>query len=1107
MSSLKLYLLGRFEVVRADAPIPAQAWRRRRPADLLKLVALTPGRALARERAIDALWPDKDAMSGANNLHRALYDLRQILGGRWVDIERGQLTVRADVWLDVDAFEKAIAQGNPDGWAQAVALYKGDLSPEDVESPWLVERRAALRRRFVDAALPLARASVERGEPTAAIPVLRRLVDVDPILEEAQALLMRLLAEAGRRPEALRQYDACDAALRAAGLPGPSEETRALRAAIQRGELGPSRARPALDGARRAARRLLGTTEPLPIRGRGPVMLLVESLVEQGHGGLVLLGEPGVGKTRLAAEGARLAQARGAAVICGVAGAGGAPYGVFLDALAEEARLSPAAAAIDVPAAFGVGGEDVRLRVFDAVERALRGVAEGRPIYLLLDELHAADESSLNLLHLLARRAPALKLIFVATCDEAAIHAGTPIQMALAHLDCERLARGVRLPRLGLAATREQVADLLGEVPDEATVAQLYRVTDGSPLLTEEVLRAQREAGAAVPANPRAAIRARVERLGPRTNALLSAAAAAGARFEFEVIRPVSGLTAHEAALALEACLEARVLDEDGSGYRFHHALVRDVVYDAIPPGRRAALHGAIADALEAAASAQAGAEVPAEALARHRRLAGEPGRAHPQLVAAGHRAAARAGLREALGFYSEALRVVARADVPDGAARLELLDGMGRVQLALGELAGAARSFSEAARLDEPSGFRPSPEQRARAHRLAAIALGVSGHDRDAAAEIDAGLEAAGEAGGEEAAPLLHLRAQLLWHARRHAEALAAARACAARGAETGDADLFARGKDLEALVRAALGEPLAPVDDATGNRERSRQDPAPEHPVDVHLVHWDRDLLGDATAREVGQAAAALAERARQRDALDAVAAGRIGEGTAALAAGDLDVAEVALRDALARHRAAGSALGEALALERLGTLLTVRGRLDDALDLIHDGVVVAERASLRRHALARLHAAQARNRLAAGALYAAEDAVREASETAARHGECAACDAAFRPELVRVALARGRVGDADAEATLLEELARRRGGRVIVAVARLARARVLGARGRAEDALAALAAARSAFVAAGHRYEAARCVRLEARLTAGALPPELAALDALIVVDADA
>ena len=90
VAPLKVFLLGRFEVVRGDAPIPYSSWRRRRPADLLKLTALTSGRVLSRERVIETLWPDKDPSSGANNLHRALYDLRQILGGRFVDLEHGQ---------------------------------------------------------------------------------------------------------------------------------------------------------------------------------------------------------------------------------------------------------------------------------------------------------------------------------------------------------------------------------------------------------------------------------------------------------------------------------------------------------------------------------------------------------------------------------------------------------------------------------------------------------------------------------------------------------------------------------------------------------------------------------------------------------------------------------------------------------------------------------------------------------------------------------------------------------------------------------------------------------------------------------------------------------
>ncbi|HEY6098701.1 MAG TPA: BTAD domain-containing putative transcriptional regulator, partial [Anaeromyxobacter sp.] len=364
----RIYLLGRFEVVRADGPIPAHAWRRRRPADLLKLVALAPGRTLSREKAIGALWPDKDPASGANNLHRALYDLRQILGGRWVDIERGKVRLQADVWLDVEAFELAVAQGGRDGFTRAVALYRGDLvagagEGEEDGATGPRARRAALRARFAEAALPLSRAAGADCDLQAAIPLLRRVLEVDPAAEEAHRILMRLLAESGRRAEALRQYDACEVALRGSGL-APSEEARGLRAAIQAGEVGPARALLPLDGALRAARRLLGAADPAPVRGRGPLLLLLRSLVEQGSGGLVLLGESGAGKTRLALEAARLAQARGAAVLCGIAGtAPGVPYALFQDALGDAARAQPAAPDPfrAAPASGGVAGEKVRL--------------------------------------------------------------------------------------------------------------------------------------------------------------------------------------------------------------------------------------------------------------------------------------------------------------------------------------------------------------------------------------------------------------------------------------------------------------------------------------------------------------------------------------------------------------------------------------------------------------------------------------------------------------------------------------------------------------------------------------------------------------------------
>ena len=607
---LRLFLLGRFEVVREDAPVPVHAWRRRRPADLLKLVALAPGRSMAREQAIAALWPDKDAASGANNLHRALYDLRQILGGRWVDIERGQLLLHPSVWLDVDAFERAVAAGTRDATVEAIALYRGDLLPDGRE-PWLAGRREELRRRFADAAAPLAREAAQAGDAAVAVPLLRRLLEVDPLSEAWHRELIRLLAVTGRRAEALRAYDACEGAFRAAGRGMPAEETRALRQAIQLGTIGPAHGRQISDGARRAGRRLLGTADPPPVRGRNSMLLLLESLVERGTGMLVILGERGVGKTRLALEGARFAQGRGAVVLSATAVAcAGSPYGLFVDLFRHE-RDGPAG---DPLAALpGTSSDQNRLAIHRAVVTELTVMAEGRPLFLLLDDLDAADESSLNLIHHLALRAPELRLMMVATCRDDEVHEGTAIQTALSHLDVARLARGVRLPRLSLSGTREQLGDLLGAPPDEQLLAQVYRATDGSPLLIEEAARAHQESRQ-VPADPVVALRARVTRLGPRAEALLSAAAVAGRRFDFEVVRPVSGLSAHDAVKTLEECLAARLLDEDGSGYLFRHDLVRETLYDGLSPSRRSALHAAVADALELAPGASDRPEDPGPA-------------------------------------------------------------------------------------------------------------------------------------------------------------------------------------------------------------------------------------------------------------------------------------------------------------------------------------------------------------------------------------------------------------------------------------------------------------------------------------------------------------
>jgi DNA-binding SARP family transcriptional activator len=473
--TLQIYLLGRFAVSLDGEPLPASAWRRRRPADLLKLLALTPGHALPREAVFDALWPDKDPPAAANNLHRALYDLRHVLGSRWVEAARGRVALRGDTWVDAAAFERAVRQGGDEALKAAVALYPGDLSPEDPASPWLQQPRRRLRALFVEAAHAVARQPGPAGEAAARIALLRRLLQAEPASEDAHQLLMRLLAEEGRPAEALRQFEACAAARRAAGLGAPSLATEALRDAIVAGELGPLPRSDAGTGYHRAAQQLLGRERRRPLRGREGVVAFLDSVLQRGHGLVVLLGEQGAGTTRVALEGARLAEARGAAVLCAVARPGASP-GALLAEL-----LQPA--------------ERARSVSLQAVEAALQGAGGGRPIYLLLDELHLADAASLALLLALARQAEALRLVVVATCREEAIHAGTPIQLLLADLDAERLARGLHVPRLSSSGTLAMLCDLIDEAPSPALATAVYQATDGLPARIEAVMAAWRASG------------------------------------------------------------------------------------------------------------------------------------------------------------------------------------------------------------------------------------------------------------------------------------------------------------------------------------------------------------------------------------------------------------------------------------------------------------------------------------------------------------------------------------------------------------------------------------------------------------------------------------
>ena len=192
----------------------------------------------------------------------------------------------------------------------------------------------------------------------------------------------------------------------------------------------------------------------------------------------------------------------------------------------------------------------------------------------------------------------------------------------------------------------------------------------------------------------------------------------------------------------------------------------------------------------------------------------------------------------------------------------------------------------------------------------------------------------------------------------------------------------------------------------------------------------------------------------------------------------AGAWDAAEKSLRSAVDTYREFGAASGESLSLQRLGVLLTAKGRLAEGLEVLDEGVVVAERAVMRAHALTRLYASIARNRLAAADLEAADRALEQGHDEARRHGNCVTCNGLLLPESVRVHLAMGRHQAAHEDADKLEAIAATYESRLWSAMARHARGRCLLASGELAGADAALKEAEEAYADYGDVYEAARC-----------------------------
>jgi LuxR family transcriptional regulator, maltose regulon positive regulatory protein len=237
----KVFVLGRFQVLKDDAPLRFSRRQQRKPLELLQALIAFGGTEVGAAKLTDALWPDSEGDAGYHALESALYRLRQLLGApSAVAMVGGKLTLdRRQVWVDMWAFESEVRAGNADGSSAAERLarlreiYSGHFLAQEVEKTWAVEKRQILRERFVRAIGDFARSYEKRGLWEEAAGVYQVGIEVDSLSEEFHRGLIMCHRQLGDHGAAVQAYRRCsELLLKRLGVQ-PSSKTLALYQSVR----------------------------------------------------------------------------------------------------------------------------------------------------------------------------------------------------------------------------------------------------------------------------------------------------------------------------------------------------------------------------------------------------------------------------------------------------------------------------------------------------------------------------------------------------------------------------------------------------------------------------------------------------------------------------------------------------------------------------------------------------------------------------------------------------------------------------------------------------------------------------------------------------------
>lgn len=909
---VSIRLLGQFAI---GAPrIEAHAQLTRRAAELLQLLCLQAHRSMPNEQVVEALWPHLDPKAGSANLRKAAHHARQFVGGPGAVVLRGGrvfLLPDASVECDAERFESAadaaIAAGDAAACAAAAQLYSGDLLPEARYEPWAAQPRLRLREKYLHL--------LRKGGD------LERLVREDATDEAAHVQLMREELAAGRRSSALRWYGHLrDHLHQSLGVrPGPQAETLYLECVA---------------GMQGTAPQFVGRALEL-VR----VLTLLRASLAGTPGAAVVRAPAGMGKTAFGRRVAQEARGLGWQVRSLQASDWTRPYGIaadlvepLLQELADPAVAIGAPAHAVLAAICGTPGPTGlplplgRHQVVGALRRLLLATSAGKPVLLVVDDAHAADDASGETLAQLAASGPPVFVLLVCR----------PALPAVLAQHVGRMLRAGQLEELELGPLAEDEAALLamrtaGAALTAEAAAAVARRSEGVPFAVVELSRIVGGAGdAALPQSVSAALAARLCDMDPGAMEALCRLALAGDDFDVDVALALAADPSVQATARLDAALTAAILVVAGTRYRFRHALVRQALLDGIAPHRRVALHREVAMRLQDAGAAPG-------LVGQHWLAAGDVDKAVPCSLAAARHAFALGGFEDALRHAEPLLAL--RPSLPEALAlRAESLDALARP--------GTLTAYDAAAQSAPHEHAQELRAKRALAQVKMSDPSGALAYLRDVHPTTMAGRVA--EALAYSGAAALGF-GDASEGTRRAAEVRRLA-------LESGDEGALVIASWAQAAAAHARGDLHGSV--WADLKETSHLPQLALRVFDGHLCITQRFLYGSRPYADVISFADSLEAEAKLLGALRGQAFAVTLRGEAMLLSGRLDKAEEDLVAGGRMHRAIGGATGEALSLQRRAELAMYRGRADLARGLLGEALDVARQSDVGFHLLDRIY-----------------------------------------------------------------------------------------------------------------------------------------------------